>query len=125
MLGRFSLCNYCTLVVFRTLFSSFLFVSVFFMLLLLDWKMSLEYSAYIGFVDGTIPHTQNLSFTAWVIYLPLGQVVASGGAFLGPKTNNVAKYSAMIELLRHFFFEWYPIFGSSPGFLVGSVTIEW
>jgi hypothetical protein len=70
------------------------------MVLLLDWKMSLESSVFIGFVDGANHHTRNLASTTWVIYSPLGQVVTSGGAFLGPTTNNVVEYSIMIELLR-------------------------
>jgi ribonuclease HI len=47
-----------------------------------------------------VHHTQNLASTAWVIYSPLGQVVVSGGACLGPTTNNVVEYSTMIKLLR-------------------------
>ena len=54
---------------------------------------------FVGFVDGTSHHTCNLASTAWVIDSPLGQLVASGGAFLGPTTNNVAEYRAFIELL--------------------------
>ena len=36
---------------------------------------------------------------AWVIYSPSGQLVATGGACLGPASNNVAEYRAVIELL--------------------------
>ena len=54
---------------------------------------------FVGFADGASRHTCNLASAAWVIYLPLGQLVASRGACLGPVTNNVAEYRAMIELL--------------------------
>ena len=59
--------------------------------------MSFEW--FIGFTDGASCHTCNLASTAWVIYSPSGQLVASGGAFLGPATNNVVEYSVVIELL--------------------------
>ena len=54
---------------------------------------------FIGFVDGTSRHTCNLASAAWVIYSPSGELVASGGACLGPATNNVAEYKAIIEIL--------------------------
>ena len=54
---------------------------------------------YIGFADGTSHHTCNLASAAWVIYSPSGQLVATGGACLGPYSNNVADYRAIIELL--------------------------
>ena len=54
---------------------------------------------YIGFADGASHHTCNLASTTWVIYSPSGQLVAAGGACLGPASNNVAEYRAVIELL--------------------------
>ena len=54
---------------------------------------------FIGFVDDASRHTCNLASAAWVIYLPSGQLVASGSACLGPATNNVVEYRAIIELL--------------------------
>ena len=54
---------------------------------------------YIGFADGASHHTCNLASVAWVIYSPSGQLVASGGACLGPASNNVDEYSAIIKLL--------------------------
>ena len=53
---------------------------------------------YIGFADGASRHTCNLALAAWVIYSPSGQLVAAGGACLGP-ANNVAEYRDVIELL--------------------------
>ena len=54
---------------------------------------------FVGFTDDASRHTCNLASAAWVICFPSGQLVASGGACLGPATNNVAEYRAVIELL--------------------------
>ena len=59
--------------------------------------MSAEW--FVGFADGASRHTCNLASAAWVNYSPPRQLVASGGACLGPATNNVAEYRAVIELL--------------------------
>ena len=61
--------------------------------------MSMESSTYIGFTDGASRHTQHSASAAWVIYTPMGQVLSSGGVCLWPSSNNVAEYSAVIELL--------------------------
>ena len=62
--------------------------------------MSMESSAYIGFVDGASRHTQHSASASWVIYTPMGQVLSSGGVCLWPSSNNVAEYSVVIELLQ-------------------------
>ena len=54
---------------------------------------------FTGFVDGASRHTCNLASATWVIYSPSGLLVASGGTCLGPATNNMAEYKAVIELL--------------------------
>ena len=54
---------------------------------------------FIGFVDGAGHHTCNQASAAWVIYSPSGQLVSSGGTFLGPTSNNVTEYRVVIELL--------------------------
>ena len=54
---------------------------------------------FIGFIDGASHHTCNLASATWVIYSPSGQVVASGGACLGPASNNVDEYKLVIEIL--------------------------
>ena len=54
---------------------------------------------FIGFADGASHHTCNLASAAWVIYSPSGQLVSSRGTCLGPTTNNVAEYRAVIEIL--------------------------
>ena len=58
--------------------------------------MSLQW--FIGFVDYTSCHTCNLDLAYWLIYAPMGQLVASGGACLGPTINNVVEYRVVIEL---------------------------
>jgi len=54
---------------------------------------------YVGFDDGACRSTHNLSFAAWVIYDPHGELIDLQGVFLGRTTNNVAEYSVVIELL--------------------------
>ena len=54
---------------------------------------------FVGFTDGASRHTCNLDLAASVIYSPSRQLVASGGACLGPATNNVAEYRVVIEIL--------------------------
>ena len=59
----------------------------------------LSLALFIRFVDGVSRHTYNLASATWVIYSPSGHLVSSGGACLGPATNNVAEYMVFIELL--------------------------
>ena len=61
--------------------------------------MTLELVIYTGFVDGASHHTLNLASATWVIYKPSDQLLSSGSTCLGPSTNNIAEYSAIIELL--------------------------
>ena len=63
------------------------------------WLFQMSSERFVGFADGASHHTCNLASATWVIYSPLGQLVASGGTFLGPASNNVAEYTAVIELL--------------------------
>jgi ribonuclease HI len=55
---------------------------------------------FVGFMDDASRHTQRLASAAWVIFMPQGQLLSSGGICLGDATNNVIEYSAVIELLR-------------------------
>ena len=59
----------------------------------------MESSIYIGFTDGASHHTQNSTLATWVIYTPTGEILSSRGICLRPSSNNVAEYSAIIELL--------------------------
>ena len=60
--------------------------------------MTSNFPIFFGFVDGAIRHTQNIASAAWVIY-QFNEVVSSGGICLGPVTNNMAEYHAVIGLL--------------------------
>ena len=66
---------------------------------LLGWQMTSESIIYIGFADGASHHTLNLVFATWVIYDPFGQLLSSSSTCLGPSTNNIAEYSAIVEVL--------------------------
>lgn len=54
---------------------------------------------YVGFADGACRSTCNLSSAAWAIYDTHGELLDLQGVCLGRTTNNVAEYSAVIELL--------------------------
>ena len=85
----------CDSLVFFTIFCYFSCLSCF----TLDLQMSMFSPTYIGFADGASRSTQNLSSTTWVIYSPSDELVSIHGICLGQTTNNIAKYSAIIELL--------------------------
>ena len=61
--------------------------------------MSTSLQTYIGFADGACRSTQNISSTTWVIYSPSDELVSMHGVSLGQTMNNIAEYSAVIELL--------------------------
>ena len=61
--------------------------------------MSTSLQTYVGFADGACLSTRNISSTAWVIYSPSDELVSMHGVSLGQTTNNIAEYSAVIELL--------------------------
>jgi len=54
---------------------------------------------YLGFIDGASRHTQNLASMAWVIYYPSNQLLVSRGICISPASNNVAKYTDVVNLL--------------------------
>ena len=58
-----------------------------------------QMNSFIGFVDGAHRYTLNLASAAWVLYSPTSEMVSSGGILLGPATNNLEEYLAMIRLL--------------------------
>lgn len=60
--------------------------------------MSTSLQTYIGFADGAYHNTWNISSAAWVIYSPFDELVSMHGVSLGQTTNNIAEYSAVIEL---------------------------
>jgi hypothetical protein len=62
--------------------------------------MSSDSEVFVGYADGASWHTRRLSFAAWVIFTPQGQLLSFRGICLGDTRNNFVKYSAVIELLR-------------------------
>ena len=55
--------------------------------------------AFYSFVDGACHNTLNLSSTDWVLYSPTEDLVSSGAVCIGPTTNNITEYRAVIGLL--------------------------
>ena len=55
--------------------------------------------AFYGFANGACHHTLNLSLAAWVLYSPAEYLVSSGTVCLGPTTNNIIEYEAVIGIL--------------------------
>ena len=55
--------------------------------------------AFYGFAHGAFRHTLNLASAAWVLYSPAEDLVSSGAVCIGPATNNIAEYEAVIGLL--------------------------
>ena len=61
--------------------------------------MSTIPSIYIRYVDGSSRTSHNIASATWVIFFSTKEFVGSSGLFLGPATNNVAEYEAVIALL--------------------------
>ena len=55
--------------------------------------------AFYGFAHGAFRHTLNLASTSWVLYSPAYDLVSSGAVYIGPATNNIVEYRAVIDLL--------------------------
>ena len=62
-------------------------------------QMSNYSDTYVGYADGASRSTRNLSSAAWAIFDPSGELVSFRGVCIGRSTNNIAEYSALIELL--------------------------
>ena len=58
-----------------------------------------QVTTFIGFADGASRYTLNISLASWVLYSPTGDLVSSWGTCLGPSTNNITEYHAVIGLL--------------------------
>ena len=54
---------------------------------------------FYGFPDGACCHTLNLASAAWVLYSPAHDLVSLGAVCIGPATNNIIEYWAVIGLL--------------------------
>ena len=55
--------------------------------------------AFHGFTDGACLHTLNLALAAWVLYSLAKYLFSSGVVCIGPATNNIVEYQAVIGLL--------------------------
>ena len=55
--------------------------------------------AFYDFADGCFHHTLNLTSAAWVLYSLAKYLVSSGAICIGPTTNNIFEYQAVIGLL--------------------------
>ena len=53
-------------------------------------------TSFIGFADGAHQYTLNIASMTWVVYSPTSELVSSWGILLGPSTNNLVKYHAVI-----------------------------
>jgi hypothetical protein len=82
-------------VFFRCLVLTFSFLPS----VVLGFYMSVSLLPYIGFVDGSSHSTKKLASVSWAIYAPTNELIRLHGVFLGHATNNIAEYSAIIELL--------------------------
>ena len=54
---------------------------------------------FYGFVDGACCHTLNLPLASWVLYSLAEYLVSSEVVFIGPTTNKIVEYQAVIGLL--------------------------
>jgi len=61
--------------------------------------MSKFLEPFVGYVDWASHNTQNLSSVAWAIFSPSDELVSLRGICIGLSINNIAEYSALIELL--------------------------
>ena len=61
--------------------------------------MSTPLQTFIGYADGACRSTRNISSATWVIYSPSDELVSMNGVSLGQTMNNIAGYSAVVELL--------------------------
>ena len=58
-----------------------------------------EYMDFYSFTDGACHHTFNHASATWVLYSPAHDLVSSGAVCIGPTTNNIVEYEAVIGLL--------------------------
>ena len=55
--------------------------------------------ALYSFANGSYHHTLNLALAAWVLYSLAYNLVSSRAVCIGPTTNNIAEYRAVIGLM--------------------------
>ena len=88
----------CILIDFQCAFSIFKMVLIFSVHIYLYHVLVMQ-MAFYGFADGAFHHTLNLASAAWVLYSPAEDLVSSGAVYVGPATNNIAEYEAVIGIL--------------------------
>lgn len=62
------------------------------------WKVLMNDSIHLGFTNGASRCTRNLASMAWVIYHPSSQLMVSRGVCIGLASNNISKYTTIINL---------------------------
>ena len=88
----------CILIDIQCVFSIFKMVLSFCARICLYHVLVMQMDFY-GFADGACHHTLNLSLAAWVLYSLAEDLVSLGTVCLGPATNNITEYEAVIGLL--------------------------
>ena len=63
------------------------------------FQMSNLLEPYVRYANGASRSSRNLSSAAWSIFDPSGELVSFRCVCIGRSTNNIAEYSAFIELL--------------------------
>ena len=66
---------------------------------MLGFHMSVSSLPHIGFSNAASHSTQNLASVAWEIYAPTNELISLHSVCVDHATNNITKYSAVIELL--------------------------
>ena len=88
----------CTLFDFSVCFGTFnMFLSLMSRLFIPCFGYA-DHMDFYGFTDGAFHHTLNLALAAQVIYSLAHDLVSLGTVFIGPTTNNIAEYEAVIGL---------------------------
>jgi len=63
--------------------------------------MSESSEPFVGYANGAIRSTQNLSSVAWTIFALNSELVSFQGICIGRSTKNIVEYSTLIELLSN------------------------
>ena len=89
----------CTLFDFSVCFSIFNMVLSLVSRLFIPCFGYADRMALYGFADGACHHTLNLTLAAWVLYSSAHDLISSRAVCIGPTTNNITEYQAVIGVL--------------------------
>ena len=89
----------CTLFDFSVCFSIFNMVLSLVSRLFIPCFGYVDQMDFYGSADGACHHTLNLASTTWVLYSPAHDRVSSRAFCIGPTTNNITEYEAVIGIL--------------------------